>query len=58
MLDASSIGVVLEVYRPEREELVGLLSGFGAEDWGQGTECPSYTVKGIATHVLGDDLHC
>lgn len=56
MLGASSIGLVLGVYRPEREALVGLLSGLGAEDWRRATECPSYTVKGIATHVLGDDL--
>jgi uncharacterized protein (TIGR03083 family) len=56
MLDASSIRVVLEVYRPERSALLGLLGGLGPGDWGYPTECPEYTVKGIATHILGDDL--
>jgi uncharacterized protein (TIGR03083 family) len=56
MLDASSIRVVLEVYRPERLALLGLLAGLSPEDWGRSTECPEYTVKGVATHVLGDDL--
>jgi uncharacterized protein (TIGR03083 family) len=56
MLDASSISMVLDVYRPERRHLLELLRGLSAEQWGTPTECPAYTVKGIATHVLGDDL--
>ena len=56
MIDASSIGVVLDAYRPERAALLGLLGGLDAEQWSLPTECPAYTVKGIATHVLGDDL--
>jgi uncharacterized protein (TIGR03083 family) len=56
MLNASSISVVLEAYRPERDALLGLLASLAADDWNTPTECPTYSVKGIATHVLGDDL--
>ncbi|HXW38549.1 MAG TPA: maleylpyruvate isomerase N-terminal domain-containing protein, partial [Acidimicrobiales bacterium] len=56
MLDASSISTVLDVYRPERTQLLDLLGGLGPTDWHRPTECPAYTVKGVATHVLGDDL--
>jgi hypothetical protein len=56
MIDDSSIGVVLKVYRPERSTLIGLLERLGAEAWQLPTECPEYTVKGVATHILGDDL--
>jgi uncharacterized protein (TIGR03083 family) len=56
MIDATSISVVLAALRPERELLLDTLQRFDAEDWSRSTECPAYTVKGIATHVLGDDL--
>lgn len=56
MLDAASIGRILEVYRPERSTLSKLLEGLGPRQWAQATECPEYSVKGVATHVLGDDL--
>ena len=56
MLDSSSISVVLQTYRPERDALLELLARLSADDWTQPTECPVYTVKGIATHVLGDDF--
>ena len=56
MLDAVSIRVVLEAYRPERSALLGLLNGLSPGDFGCSTECPEYTVKGVATHILGDDL--
>jgi uncharacterized protein (TIGR03083 family) len=47
---------VLEAYRPERDALLGLLTSLAADDWNTPTECPAYSVNGIATHVLGDDL--
>lgn len=56
MLDYSSISVVLQTYRPERDALLKLLASLSADEWTQPTECPAYPVKGIATHVLGDDL--
>jgi uncharacterized protein (TIGR03083 family) len=55
-VDAGSIGVVLDVLRPERAALLDLLAGLGDDDWRRPTECPAYDVKGVATHVLGDDL--
>lgn len=56
MLDASSISIVLDAYLPERAALVDLLEGLSPDDWRRPTECPAYTVKGVATHILGDDL--
>ncbi len=56
MIDASSISVVLDALRPERAALLDLHEPPGPEDLSRPTECPAYTVKGIATYVLGDDL--
>jgi uncharacterized protein (TIGR03083 family) len=42
--------------RPERARFVELLESLDARDWEKATECPAYSIKGIATHVLGDDL--
>jgi len=56
MLGAASISLVLDVLEPERSALVELLIGLGPEDWERRTECPAYSVKGVATHLLGDDL--
>src|SRR6478609_8701197 len=56
MIGADSIATVLEVLRPERTRLLELCRGFTADEWAAPTECPLYSVKGIATHVLGDDL--
>ena len=50
------ISVVLEAYRPERDALLRLLASLAPDDWNKPTECPAYSVKGIATHILGDDL--
>src|SRR3954466_82630 len=41
---------------PERAVLLELLRGMSADDWDRPTECPAWTVKGIALHILGDDL--
>lgn len=41
---------------PERAALVALLEGLAPEQWTAATECPGWTVQGIATHLLGDDL--
>ena len=56
MLDADSIDLVLRELRPERSALVDLLRDLGADDWARSTECPLYSVKGVALHILGDDL--
>jgi hypothetical protein len=36
--------------------LLDLLSSLDRDDWTRPTECPAYSVQGVATHVLGDDL--
>jgi uncharacterized protein (TIGR03083 family) len=56
VLNASSIGGILEVYRPERSTLTTLLEGLSPDEWRRPTECPEYTLKGVAAHILGDDL--
>ena len=55
-IDETTISAVLDVYGPERSELLDLLDGLDADQWQLPTECPAYSVKGIASHVLGDDL--
>src|SRR6185369_16707594 len=42
--------------QPERAVLLELLRSLSADDWNRPTECPAWNVKGIALHVLGDDL--
>src|SRR4051794_7475564 len=41
---------------PERDALVELLDPLSAAEWAMPTECPAWTLKGLALHVLGDDL--
>jgi uncharacterized protein (TIGR03083 family) len=55
-IDESTISTVLEVYRSERARLVELLATLDDAQWALPTECPAYSVKGIAAHILGDDL--
>ena len=40
----------------ERGVMLDLLESLAPEDWERKTECPAWSVKGIALHVLGDDL--
>jgi uncharacterized protein (TIGR03083 family) len=42
--------------RPERSTFLDLLASLTSDQWALPTECPAYDVKGVATHVLGDDL--
>jgi uncharacterized protein (TIGR03083 family) len=55
-IDDTTISIVLEQYLPERTRLVELLAALDADQWSLPTECPAYSVKGIASHILGDDL--
>lgn len=55
-IDHASIALVLDQYLPERARLIELLSTLDGEQWALATECPAYSVKGIASHLLGDDL--
>lgn len=47
---------VIDVLRSERAAFVELLRSLGDPEWRLPTECPAYDVKGIATHILGDDF--
>jgi uncharacterized protein (TIGR03083 family) len=40
----------------ERGAFVDLLGGLSGEEWAAATECPAWSVKGVALHILGDDL--
>ncbi len=42
--------------RGERTALIELLATLGPEQWSTNTECPEWSVAGIARHLLGDDL--
>ena len=42
--------------RRERSEFLSLLRALTEEHWTRPTECPAWTVKQVALHVLGDDL--
>lgn len=44
------------VLGPERAALLELLRGLAADDWELPTECPAWNTKGLALHILGDDL--
>lgn len=55
-IDETTIASVLDAYLPERERLIELLGTLDDEQWAAPTECPAYSVQGIATHILGDDL--
>jgi uncharacterized protein (TIGR03083 family) len=41
---------------PERAALLDLLTELAPADWTRPTECPGWTVHGLALHILGDDL--
>lgn len=47
---------VVPLLIPEREILLEVLEGLDPDEWNRPTECPAWTVKGIAQHILGDDL--
>ncbi len=55
-ISAANLEPVLDALVPERRRLIELLSSLDASDWDRPTECPAYSIKGIATHILGDDL--
>lgn len=55
-IDEANIAPVIDVLQPERETLLDLLRDLDDASWDRQTECPAYSVKGIATHLLGDDL--
>lgn len=55
MLTPAHVDVV-DLLLEERAELIGLLGELSSEQWAAATECPAWSVKGIALHLLGDDV--
>jgi uncharacterized protein (TIGR03083 family) len=55
-VDAPEPFDVLDLLVPERELLCTLLADLTPDEWSTPTECPAWTVRGVALHVLGDDL--
>ncbi|MGI8794609.1 MAG: maleylpyruvate isomerase family mycothiol-dependent enzyme [Acidimicrobiales bacterium] len=47
---------VRELLLPERELFASLIRRLDSDAWARPTECPAWSVHGIALHVLGDDL--
>ena len=48
--------IVTELFPEVLDALLDLLSGLPAEDWDKPTVCSQWSVKGIATHLLGGQL--
>lgn len=55
-MDPASPIIVVELFRPALAELRALLSGLSEEDWQKPTACPTWSVKDVALHLLGDDI--
>jgi uncharacterized protein (TIGR03083 family) len=55
-LDPASPIIVVDLFRPALAELRALLSGLREEDWEKPTACPTWSVKDVALHLLGDDI--
>jgi uncharacterized protein (TIGR03083 family) len=55
-IGANNLSPVLEALGPERAALLDLLRNLDDAQWDLPTECPTYPIKGIAAHILGDDL--
>jgi uncharacterized protein (TIGR03083 family) len=48
--------VVVERFAPLRERLLTLLAELGEDDWARPTAAPGWSVKDVATHLLGGDV--
>jgi uncharacterized protein (TIGR03083 family) len=48
--------MVIDLFPPERGQLLQLFSELEAEEWEKPTICPGWSVKDIALHLLGDDI--
>jgi uncharacterized protein (TIGR03083 family) len=44
------------LFAREREVLVDFLRGVEGDDWSRPSPCPGWSVLGLATHLVGDDL--
>jgi uncharacterized protein (TIGR03083 family) len=44
------------LFADERARLLDLLGSVHADDWSRPTPCPGWSVLGLASHLVGDDL--
>src|SRR5947209_8718918 len=44
------------LFKLERSRLVEVLMSLGPPDWHRSTPCPGWSVLGLASHLVGDDL--
>jgi uncharacterized protein (TIGR03083 family) len=44
------------LFRLERSRLLEMLADLGVSDWDRPTPCPGWSVLGLVSHLLGDDL--
>lgn len=49
--------IVVDLFPEVLAELLALLSELTVEDWVRPTACSSWSVKDVALHLLGDDVH-
>src|SRR3981081_4433834 len=48
--------IVADLFPPVLDSLLELLSGLSADDWNKPTACARWSVKDIASHVLGGEI--
>jgi uncharacterized protein (TIGR03083 family) len=48
--------IVVERFAPLRERLLSLLAELDEDEWGRPTAAPGWSVKDVATHLLGGDV--
>jgi uncharacterized protein (TIGR03083 family) len=49
--------IVVDLFPEILEELLAVLSGLSAADWTRPTVCSAWSVKDVALHLLGDEVH-
>jgi hypothetical protein len=48
--------IVVDLFPEILKELISLMSSLSLGDWDEPTACPSWSVKDVALHLLGDDV--
>src|SRR6185369_3158269 len=48
--------IVADLFQPVLDSLLELLSGLSADDWNKPTACARWSVKDIASHLLGGEV--
>ena len=48
--------ITIDLFAPDRAALIDLLTNLSEKDWQRPTACPGWSVRDVATHLLGVDL--